>query len=217
MLVEVATRPGSGSEPVMPMPPQPASAPAASRIAPRRPDVMVVCVIGSLNRSAGLIIANRARFVVFREPVRRSAGDRPGAAKSNGARSLSPARARCLASPALSRSAPAAEAGSHRFRLAGDQAFALRPLARELAGTADRLRPFARLLLRGFFVMAAKLHLAEDALALHLLLERLEGLVDVIVPDENLHASFLLRSSSSVGRANTIPAPRMRRCRARGM
>jgi hypothetical protein len=36
--------------------------------------------------------------------------------------------------------------------------------------------------------MAAKLHLAEDALALHLLLERLEGLIDVVVTNENLHA-----------------------------
>jgi hypothetical protein len=37
--------------------------------------------------------------------------------------------------------------------------------------------------------MAAKLHLAENALALHLLLERLESLVDVVVADENLHAA----------------------------
>ena len=36
--------------------------------------------------------------------------------------------------------------------------------------------------------MAAKLHLAEDALALHLFLERREGLIDVVVTDENLHA-----------------------------
>jgi hypothetical protein len=36
--------------------------------------------------------------------------------------------------------------------------------------------------------MAAKLHFAENALALHLLLERLEGLVDVVVADENLQA-----------------------------
>src|SRR5437660_52200 len=39
--------------------------------------------------------------------------------------------------------------------------------------------------------MAAELHLAENALALHLLLERLEGLVDIVVTDEYLHASFL--------------------------
>jgi hypothetical protein len=43
--------------------------------------------------------------------------------------------------------------------------------------------------------MAAKLHLAENALALHLFLQRLESLVDIIVTDENLHASFLLNGS----------------------
>jgi hypothetical protein len=39
--------------------------------------------------------------------------------------------------------------------------------------------------------MTAEPHLAEDALALHLLLQHLEGLVDLVVTDENLHASFL--------------------------
>ena len=39
--------------------------------------------------------------------------------------------------------------------------------------------------------MAAELHLAEDALALHFLLQHLEGLVDIVVTDENLHAAFL--------------------------
>ena len=39
--------------------------------------------------------------------------------------------------------------------------------------------------------MAAELHLAEDALALHLPLQHLEGLVDIVVTDENLHAAFL--------------------------
>jgi hypothetical protein len=36
--------------------------------------------------------------------------------------------------------------------------------------------------------MAAELHLAENALALHLLLQRLEGLVDIVIADENLQA-----------------------------
>jgi hypothetical protein len=35
--------------------------------------------------------------------------------------------------------------------------------------------------------MAAQLHLAEDALALELLLEGAKRLVDVVVADENLH------------------------------
>jgi len=39
--------------------------------------------------------------------------------------------------------------------------------------------------------MAAEFHLAEYALALHLLLQHLEGLVDIVVADENLHAVFL--------------------------
>jgi hypothetical protein len=51
--------------------------------------------------------------------------------------------------------------------------------------------------------VAAKLHLAEDALALHLLLQRLEGLVDIIVTDENLHAcssrSWVMRLRGGTG------------------
>src|SRR6185437_6119442 len=73
-------------------------------------------------------------------------------------------------------------------RLHRQQALALHLLARELAGAADCLRAFTSLFFRWFFVMAAKLHLAEDALALHLFLERLEGLIDVVVANENLHA-----------------------------
>ena len=39
--------------------------------------------------------------------------------------------------------------------------------------------------------MAAELHLAENALALHLFLQRLEGLIDIVIADENLHAAPL--------------------------
>ena len=39
--------------------------------------------------------------------------------------------------------------------------------------------------------MLAKLHLAEDAFALHLPLQRLERLVDIVVSNENLHEAFL--------------------------
>src|SRR4029079_14439550 len=80
--------------------------------------------------------------------------------------------------------------GLHR-----QQPFALQPLAGELARTANGCSLFARLLLGGFFVMAAELHLAENALALHLLLERLEGLIDIVVADENLQTDvpFLAR------------------------
>jgi hypothetical protein len=42
--------------------------------------------------------------------------------------------------------------------------------------------------------MPTEFHLTKDALALHLSLQRLEGLVDIVVADENLHAAFLLDS-----------------------
>src|SRR3954470_19614392 len=53
--------------------------------------------------------------------------------------------------------------------LARQQAFALQLLARQLPRPADRFGALACALLGRFFVMAAKLHFAENALALHLL------------------------------------------------
>ena len=47
--------------------------------------------------------------------------------------------------------------------------------------------------------MAAELHLPENTLALHLLLERLEGLIDVVVANENLHQQ-ILSSTLRLGR-----------------
>src|SRR5438309_12073916 len=61
----------------------------------------------------------------------------------------------------------------------GQEALALEPLTRELAGAADGLGFLTRFLFGGFLVMTAQLHLSEDALALHLFLERLEGLIDI--------------------------------------
>jgi len=45
--------------------------------------------------------------------------------------------------------------------------------------------------------MLAELHLAEDAFSLHLLLQRSEGLVDIVVTDKNLHAVFLSRGQDT--------------------
>src|SRR5215831_14002840 len=91
--------------------------------------------------------------------------------------------------------------GSDGLWLHRQEALALQPLARKLAGPADRFRLFPCLSFRGFFVVAAELHLAENTLALHLLFQRLEGLVDVIVANENLHASsFSVRSVSALGK-----------------
>src|SRR4051812_37000515 len=68
-------------------------------------------------------------------------------------------------------------------------AFALGALALELAGAADGCGAFAGALLRRLFVMTAQLHLAVNALALQLLLERAQRLLDIIVANDDLHKS----------------------------
>ena len=68
------------------------------------------------------------------------------------------------------------------MRIVGDLvAFALQALAKQLAMTADRLGFLAGFLFRRLFVRSAQFHLAKHAFALHLLLQRLEGLVDIVV------------------------------------
>src|SRR5580700_9541245 len=77
----------------------------------------------------------------------------------------------------------------HRLRLHRQQAFTLQLLAGQLARAAHGFGLFAGLLFGGLFVMAAELHLAENPLALHLLLQRLEGLINIVIANENLHAA----------------------------
>src|SRR5262249_24027878 len=66
-------------------------------------------------------------------------------------------------------------------------ALAFHALALQLAEAAHGLGALAGLLFRRLLEMPAELHLAEYALALHLLLQRPKGLVDVIVANDNLH------------------------------
>lgn len=69
---------------------------------------------------------------------------------------------------------------------ASDQAFALLSLANQLARAANGFRLLAGLLFRGLFIEFAAFHFAERALALHLFLKRLQGLLDIIVADVDL-------------------------------
>jgi hypothetical protein len=66
--------------------------------------------------------------------------------------------------------------------------FALRLLPRELAGAADGLGLLAGALLGGLLVIITELHLAEDAFALHFLLQSPEGLIDIVIANDDLHA-----------------------------
>ena len=73
-------------------------------------------------------------------------------------------------------------------RLRWQQAFALQLLAGQLAGATHRLSLLAGLLFRRLFEMTAEFHLAENAFALQLFLQRFESLIDIVVADENLQA-----------------------------
>src|SRR6516164_4588953 len=68
----------------------------------------------------------------------------------------------------------------------GDQAFALRLFPCRLARATDGFRLLAGLALGWFFIRLATLHLTKNALALHLLLEHPESLIDVVVANEYL-------------------------------
>ncbi len=58
--------------------------------------------------------------------------------------------------------------------------------------------------------MPAELHLAKDAFALHLSLQRLEGLIDIVVADKNLHV--VLPFDPTVDRPNSQSATAARIC-----
>ncbi len=68
----------------------------------------------------------------------------------------------------------------------GSEAFAIHTLAQQLAAAANGFGFFARTLFRRLFESATKLHLAENTFTLHLLLERAQCLIDIIVADQNV-------------------------------
>ena len=68
-----------------------------------------------------------------------------------------------------------------RERGSGLELVALRALAHQLAETAQRLGLLARPLLGRLLVVPAHPHLAVETLALHLLLQRAQGLIDIVV------------------------------------
>src|SRR5438477_5580426 len=123
------------------------------------------------------------------------------------------ARAPAWATPTAGTTPLRAGSGAeHRLRLHREQAFALQLLARELARATHGFGLFTRLLFGRFFIVTAELHLAENALALHFLLQRLEGLVDIVIANENLHAASSFnwsgwKSEKAKDRLSQVPNP----------
>ena len=67
------------------------------------------------------------------------------------------------------------------------KAFTLGALAGQFARTAHGFSLLTRLALGRLLEMVAALHLAEKPFALHLLLQRLQRLIDVVIADHDLH------------------------------
>ena len=82
------------------------------------------------------------------------------------------------------------------------QAFTLSALAGQLTGAAHSFSAFTRTLFRRLLVMVAALHFAESAFPLHLLFERFQRLIDVVVANENLNqgTSPVTRNQYQIGR-----------------
>src|ERR1700729_3814639 len=105
-------------------------------------------------------------------------------------RSARPARSARTATAAARTTALGARTGAkHRLRLHRQQGFTLQLLAGQLARATHGFGLFTGLFLGGLFVVTAEFHIAENTLALHLLFQRLEGLIDVVIANENLHAA----------------------------
>src|SRR6516225_894185 len=97
-----------------------------------------------------------------------------------------------------SETAPASGAASsdsprNHPRFHRQQTLALQLFAGELTGATDSFCLLPDSPLGRLFIVAAELHLAEETFALHLPLQRLEGLIDIVVADENLHVVFLFK------------------------
>ena len=67
------------------------------------------------------------------------------------------------------------------------EAFALGALAGQFARTAHGLGLLASFALGRLFEMVATLHFAEETFTLHLLLERFQRLIDVVIADHDLN------------------------------
>src|SRR5690348_14987987 len=79
---------------------------------------------------------------------------------------------------------------------ARQQALALEPLALQFAIAANGLGAFPCTFFGWFLVMTPELHLAKDAFSLHLLFQRFQRLIDIVVANDDLQAGLLLLSGA---------------------
>lgn len=80
--------------------------------------------------------------------------------------------------------------------------FALGALAGEFAGAAHGFGALAGFLLGRLLEVLTGLHFPEQAFALHLLLQRAQGLLDIVIADDDLY--YGTSPSGSVGRIRAL-------------
>ena len=96
------------------------------------------------------------------------------------------------------------------------EAFTLGAFASQFPRAADGFSVFASLALGRLLEMVAALHLPEETLALHLLFQRLQRLIDVVIADHDLNYLKLsigfpagprtgFRTSETPKRQQTLP------------
>jgi len=142
------------------------------------------CVHPPGRRKARLASANRAFDVTIRPEGRRPRSVGGGGGRSGRELTAGIARLRSRGGRQARTTTGTGDPGLGLRR--GDQALADSGLAGLLAGAADSLGLLAGAADGGLLIRLALLHLAEDAFALHLLLEDAESLVDVVVANEYL-------------------------------
>lgn len=74
-----------------------------------------------------------------------------------------------------------------KLTAARQKPFALHFLAGQFTGAADSFGFFPSALLRWLFIMRAQLHFTENTFPLHFLLKCPEGLINIVVANDDLH------------------------------
>lgn len=91
------------------------------------------------------------------------------------------------------------------------EAFTLQALALKLASPANGLGLLTGTAFGRLFIRAPEFHFPKDAFTLHLLLQNLQGLVDIVITNGDLHVCLNLIIIKS-GRDTELPCPKFAPC-----
>ena len=88
-------------------------------------------------------------------------------------------------------------------------AFPIQPFAQQLAMPTHGFCLLARAALGRLLIAAAELHFAEDSFALHLLFQRLQCLIDIVVAHDHLNDGSHSSANVNIARAGRATGCRL--------